>query len=873
MTGQRSDPRADGSGRTAEEVLAAARAALADRQDEEADASVDGAAGDVHGEAVGLLVHRLLDAVDPVREAKQHEWITARQNADGGFPRQVGGPSDLSTTVLTHLALQVLGRTADHAVLDRAARFTGRHGGIRALEPEPAHLLLAITGAVGWNALGLLPPELLVPSRAPAAGGSNGPSRAPAAGGSNGPSRATAAGGSDGPARALAAAVGVLGSVRPVRELPIETEPLRVGRRERAGLRRAAVTAVLRTAHALGRTAPPPLRRDALGEAERLLLDGQESAGNWGGDRPHTAVCALALWALGHGTRHPAVRAALDALARQDVLARPAAAVDAAVVLRALAAAGERAGSDPAVDRALDRLLSGRDGGTADRPVLAPMSVSDVAGTALVLTALHAVDAPRAREVDTAVAEGVLWLLGRQSANGGWSRDGIHRSARPGRWAAAGPGVVAPPEPGVTAHVVEALCAEGYGWHPAVGRAVRRLLAQQAVEGFWNDGRGGRLRETSEVLLGLEAAGIGAGHLAVEGAMEWIYQQQNPDGGWSEDTAGAPGTPGRPSDPGTATPATATPSTVAQTARCVIAAHTTGVLDGPRTDAAVAFLLRHQRRSGDGPPANVRADALALWAVALHTRRSRKSSGTPTITGGPATAEPAEYDSWSTLWWQRRGPLAILHWCARTRAEHIPPARSPGALLVDVACGGGLLHPHIADKGYRHIGVDVSVRSAEVALRHGVDEVLIHDIHDIPLPDGCADVVVAGYCLEHVARPFDVIAECCRLLKPGGTLVMDTIAETFLARLSVITLGEGLPLTWAAPKGSHDHRAFIAPRRIVEACAAHGVPVDVFGVVPVVRDLVSWSVGRGYGVRMRSGKSERILYGVAGVKPLQDGTP
>ncbi|MGW2544482.1 hypothetical protein ACWC5I_27295, partial [Kitasatospora sp. NPDC001574] len=205
--GPRSAPRAAGAGRTAEEVLPAARAALADRQDEEADASVDGAAGDVHGEAVGLLVHRLLDAADPVREAKQHEWITARQNADGGFPRQVGGPSDLSTTVLTHLALQVLGRTADHAVLDRAARFTGRHGGIQALEPEPAHLLLAITGAVGWNGLGLLPLELLAPSRAPAAGGSNGP------------------------ARALAAAVGVLESVRPVRELPIETEPLRAGRR------------------------------------------------------------------------------------------------------------------------------------------------------------------------------------------------------------------------------------------------------------------------------------------------------------------------------------------------------------------------------------------------------------------------------------------------------------------------------------------------------------------------------------------------------------------------------------------------------------------------------------------------------------------
>ncbi|MER6362619.1 methyltransferase domain-containing protein [Kitasatospora sp. NPDC001527] len=840
MTERRADPRVDGAGPEVDAALRAARAALAERLDQEADGSAGLAAGGVREEAVDLLAHRLLDAVDPVREAERYERITARQNDDGGFPWHPDGPSDLSTTVLAHLALQIVGRAADHAVLDRAARFTRRHGGIEALGPEPAHLLLAVTGAVGWNRTGPLPAELLLPSWAAGAGP-----------------------GPDAPARALAAAVGVLGSVRPVRRLPVDTAPLRTGKHGRTGLRRTAATAGLGTVRALGRTAPRSLRRDALREAHRLLVDGQESGGSWGGDRSHTALCALALWALGGGTSHPAVRAALDALARPDVLALPAAAVDTAVVLRSLAAGGALAGSDPAVDRALDRLLPDRDGTAAGLPALAPMAVSDVDGTALVLSALHAVEASRARKADTAVAEGVRRLLERQSANGGWSHHGVHRPGRLGESTA----------PGVTAHVVEALCAAGHGRNPAVSRAIRLLLARQAVEGYWDDRRDGRLRATTEVLPALGAAGMRIGHLAVDGAMEWVYRQQNPDGGWSEDTARAPGTAGRPSGP----------SAVAQTARCVIAAHTTGVLDAPRLDAAVAFLLSHRRVDGDRPAADLRADALALRATALHARHAGAAPGGPVSTvgtvgtqsvvstGDPGAPEPAEYDSWSTLWWQRRGPLAILHWCARTRAEHIPPARRPGAVLIDVACGGGLLHPHIADKGYRHIGIDVSAKSAEVARRHGVDEVLIHDVHAIPLPDGCADVVVAGYCLEHVERPFDVVAECCRLLKPGGTLVMDTIADTFLARLSVITVGEGMPVSWAAPKGSHDHRMFIDPRRLAEACAANGVPVEVFGVVPVVRDLVPWSLGRRDGVRMRSGRSTRILYGVAGVKPPQDG--
>nr|WSY56661.1 methyltransferase domain-containing protein [Streptomyces sp. NBC_00886] len=229
--------------------------------------------------------------------------------------------------------------------------------------------------------------------------------------------------------------------------------------------------------------------------------------------------------------------------------------------------------------------------------------------------------------------------------------------------------------------------------------------------------------------------------------------------------------------------------------------------------------------------------------------------------------ETAEYDTWSALWWQPRGPFSSLRWIARARAELIPPAADADAVLLDIACGGGLLHPYIADKGYRHIGVDLSTRSAEVALRHGVEDVIIGDITHIPLDDGHADVVVAGHCLEHVERPLDVVAECCRLLKPGGTLLIDTIADTWLARTSVITLGENLPVTWAAPKGTHDHRLFVDPGTLVHACVAGGVPVEAFGLAPDVRELLSWVAGRHYGdVRMRRVRSTRMLYGVVGVK-------
>ncbi|UCM86555.1 methyltransferase domain-containing protein [Streptomyces marincola] len=232
--------------------------------------------------------------------------------------------------------------------------------------------------------------------------------------------------------------------------------------------------------------------------------------------------------------------------------------------------------------------------------------------------------------------------------------------------------------------------------------------------------------------------------------------------------------------------------------------------------------------------------------------------------------DTTEYDEWSGQWWDPRGPFSTLSWIARQRASLIPraPAGTGGTpLLVDVCCGGGLLHPHIADKGYRHVGVDASALSAEVARSHGVDEVIHADVHRVPLPDGCADVVVAGQCLEHVDRPWEVIAECCRLLKPGGLVIADTIADTLLARLAIITLAENVPLSWMAPKGCHDHRMFVNPRRLAFEFARNGVPVQTYGLFPDKRDLLAWALNRTDRVRLRRIASTDVIYQAIGRKP------
>ncbi len=225
-----------------------------------------------------------------------------------------------------------------------------------------------------------------------------------------------------------------------------------------------------------------------------------------------------------------------------------------------------------------------------------------------------------------------------------------------------------------------------------------------------------------------------------------------------------------------------------------------------------------------------------------------------------------QYDSLADQWWDPRGPFAALGWIAAKRGELIPIAERTDATLVDVACGGGLLHPHIAGKGYRHIGVDQSERSLEVAGAHGVDETVLADVSKLPFEDDSVDVVVAGQCLEHVPDPYQVVAECCRILRPGGTLLLDTIADTFLARILIVTLTENLPLPGMAPKGCHDHRLFVNRERLAETASRGGVPLQMYGLWPQARALIPWFFKLRTTVPMFPTRSTNVMFQAIGTK-------
>ncbi|CAA9296054.1 MAG: SAM-dependent methyltransferase [uncultured Actinomycetospora sp.] len=228
-----------------------------------------------------------------------------------------------------------------------------------------------------------------------------------------------------------------------------------------------------------------------------------------------------------------------------------------------------------------------------------------------------------------------------------------------------------------------------------------------------------------------------------------------------------------------------------------------------------------------------------------------------------ARNDPAQYDDLADTWWDPRGGFAMLHWIAAARARLVPEATRPDSLLLDLACGGGLLAPHVVDKGHRHVGLDLSATALPQARAHGVLPVR-GDVLRLPFADEVADVVVAGEVLEHVLEPLELVSEACRVLRPGGVLVLDTIAATRWGRFLSITVGERIPA--GPPPRLHDPALFVDRCALVDGARRCGVELQLTGLRVSALDYLAWLAGRKAAVRMLPTRSTAGIFQAAGRK-------
>jgi 2-polyprenyl-3-methyl-5-hydroxy-6-metoxy-1,4-benzoquinol methylase len=97
----------------------------------------------------------------------------------------------------------------------------------------------------------------------------------------------------------------------------------------------------------------------------------------------------------------------------------------------------------------------------------------------------------------------------------------------------------------------------------------------------------------------------------------------------------------------------------------------------------------------------------------------------------------------------------------------------PQGRLLDVGCGSGEWLTFMRELGWLVEGVDFDDDAVKVARKDGL-EVKCGSLEHQGFPNDNFDVVTLSHVIEHVPDPVETLAECVRILKPGGKLVLFT---------------------------------------------------------------------------------------------------
>jgi ubiquinone/menaquinone biosynthesis C-methylase UbiE len=141
----------------------------------------------------------------------------------------------------------------------------------------------------------------------------------------------------------------------------------------------------------------------------------------------------------------------------------------------------------------------------------------------------------------------------------------------------------------------------------------------------------------------------------------------------------------------------------------------------------------------------------------------------------------------------------------RRQAEEFTAGLCDGAEILEVAPGPGYLAIELARSGrFRVSGLDVSRTfvdlATEAARTAGVDaEFRVGDAAQLPYASDRFDLVVSQAAFKNFSRPADALAEMHRVLRPGGTAVIqDMSREASRAAIAGEVQTMGLGVTSAA---------------------------------------------------------------------------
>ncbi|ORY62533.1 S-adenosyl-L-methionine-dependent methyltransferase [Pseudomassariella vexata] len=223
-------------------------------------------------------------------------------------------------------------------------------------------------------------------------------------------------------------------------------------------------------------------------------------------------------------------------------------------------------------------------------------------------------------------------------------------------------------------------------------------------------------------------------------------------------------------------------------------------------------------------------------AISSNRQASLSTSSSSSLNSNPdptfTTVSPDEVSHFNALassWWDPQGPSRILHLMNPLRHDFIrdcrfsvpvsPVSTTAGLTYLDIGCGGGIFAESAARlRSTKSVtAIDPSPEVLTIAKAHarrdpalrGKLEYLNTPVEQLPAPapqEGY-DVVSIFEVLEHVSNPAQFLDRCMPFVKPGGWLVMSTIARTWMSWFTTNLMAEDV--LGIVPKGTHDWRKYV----------------------------------------------------------------